>query len=154
MADLSGVSLNPDVPESGSFTVVPEGNYKAVIAGDKIYPTKDGKGRILELTVQIVEGPHAGTTIVDRLNIINASQQAQNIAQGTLKRICNILSIPFPVQNTSVLFGKPLMVKVVVEKFESNKEVGKMLDSNKIKNYGPVVAAGSLAAQKPNVTSW
>jgi hypothetical protein len=142
MANLQKINIDANVPEAGSFTVVPENIYKAVIAGDKIVSTKDGKGKILELTVQIIDGPYTGSTIIDRLNIVNASQQAQNIAQGTLKRICRVLRAPFPPQNTDSLMGKPMLVTVGVEEFTSNK-TGNPLKSNKIKNYAPIPSVTS-----------
>ena len=145
MANLQGLNIDANVPEAGSFTVVPENIYKAVIAGDKIVSTKDGKGKILELTVQIIDGPYTGSTIIDRLNIVNASQQAQNIAQGTLKRICGVLRAPFPPQNTDSLMGKPMLVTVGVEEFTSNK-TGNPLKSNKIKNYAPIQSVTSTPA--------
>ena len=145
MANLQGLNIDANVPEAGSFTVVPENIYKAVIAGDKIVSTKDGKGKILELTVQIIDGPYTGSTIIDRLNIVNASQQAQNIAQGTLKRICGVLRAPFPPQNTDSLMGKPMLVTVGIEEFTSNK-TGNPLKSNKIKNYAPIPSVTSTPA--------
>jgi len=144
MADLSNINLNKDVAETGSFSVVPEGTYKAVIAGDKLVATKDQKGRILELTVQIIDGPHTGSTVKDRLNISNASQQAQNIAQGTLKRICNVLKVAYPPQTTDALLGKPMLVTVGIEGFTSNK-TGNPLKSNKIKNYAPIPQVAATA---------
>ena len=142
MANLKGINIDANVPESGSFTIIPPATYKAVIAGDKITTTKDGRGKMLELTVQIIEGPYTGLTIIDRLNIVNASQQAQNIAQGTLKRICGVLRAPFPPQNTDSLMGKPMLVTVGVEEFTSNK-TGNVLKSNKIKNYAPIPSVTS-----------
>ena len=142
MANLQGINIDANVPEAGSFTIIPPATYKAVIAGDKITTTKDGRGKMLELTVQIIEGPYTGLTIIDRLNIVNASQQAQNIAQGTLKRICGVLRAPFPPQNTDSLMGKPMLVTVGVEEFTSNK-TGNVLKSNKIKNYAPTPSVTS-----------
>ena len=142
MANLQGINIDANVPEAGSFTIIPPATYKAVIAGDKITTTKDGRGKMLELTVQIIEGPYTGLTIIDRLNIVNASQQAQNIAQGTLKRICGVLRAPFPPQNTDSLMGKPMLVTVGVEEFTSNK-TGNVLKSNKIKNYAPIPSVTS-----------
>jgi hypothetical protein len=154
MADLTGINIDANVPESGSFTIIPPATYKAVIAGDKITTTKDGRGKMLELTVQIIDGPYTGSTIIDRLNIVNASQQAQNIAHGTLKRICNCLRVPFPPQKTDALMGKPLMISVGVEEFTSNTS-GNTLQSNKIKNYSPVPqVTATQQAQPSEVKGW
>jgi len=139
MADLSNAGLDPNVPEStGGFTLLPDGKYKVVIVGDKVVPTKANDGRILELDVQIVEGPHAGHKIPDRINIINKSAQAQAIGQGQLRRLCTLTNIPYPPANTASMYGKPLMATIVSQEFTSNKDNTKKLKSNKITNYNPV----------------
>ena len=141
MADLSGANLDPNVEESsGGFTVVPEGKYQVVIVGDRLKDTKAGTGKILELKVQIVEGEHRGTTIVDRLNIVNASSVAQQIGQGQLKRICNLCGVDYPPASTDGLIGKPMLATVKIEEFTSNN-TGNLLQSNKISGYNPVPAA-------------
>ena len=141
MADLSNTSLDPNVEEnSGGFTVVPEGKYQVVIVGDKLTDTKAGTGKILELKVQIIEGEHRGVTVTDRLNIVNKSDIAQKIAQGQLKRICNLCGVDYPPSSTDGLIGKPMLATVKTEEFTS-KTSGNLLTSNKISGYNPVPAA-------------
>ncbi len=135
MANLVGLSIDPDVKESsGAFVVLPKGTYKMVITGDELKETQKG-GKMLVLDLQVVDGEYAGTGIIDRLNIINASEVAQKIGQGTLKKICSVCSVPFPPKDTAKLYGKPMNVTVDVTEFESNKEAGKMLQSNEVKKY-------------------
>ena len=132
MTDLTGANLDPNVEEnSGGFTVVPEGKYQVVIVGDKLTDTKAGTGKILELKVQIIEGEHRGVTVTDRLNIVNKSDIAQKIAQGQLKRICNLCNVPYPPSSTDGLIGKPMLATVKTEEFTSNN-TGNLLTSNKI----------------------
>ena len=148
MADLTGANLDPNVEEnSGGFTVVPEGKYQVVIVGDRLKDTKAGTGKILELKVQVIEGEHRGTTIIDRLNIVNASSVAQSIGQGQLKRICNLCGVDYPPSSTDGLIGKPMLATVKIETFTSNN-TGNELQSNKISGYNPVPAApeGAKAA--------
>ena len=148
MADLSNTSLDPDVEEnSGGFTVVPEGKYQVVIVGDKLTNTKAGTGKILELKVQIIDGEHRGTTVIDRLNIINQSDIAQKIGQGQLKRICNLCGVSYPPADTTGLIGKPMQATIKVEKFTSDR-TGNLLKSNNIAGYNPVpeVQEGTKAA--------
>jgi len=141
MADLSGANLDPNVEENtGGFTVVPEGKYQVVIVGDSLKDTKAGTGKILELKVQIVDGEHRGTTVIDRLNIINQSDVAQKIGQGQLKRICNLCGADYPPSDTSGLIGKPMQATVKIEEFTSNN-TGNLLKSNKISGYNPVPTA-------------
>ena len=141
MADLTGAKLDPNVEEnSGGFTVVPEGKYQVVIVGDRLADTKSGSGKLLELKVQIVDGEHRGTTIIDRLNIINQSNVAQKIGQGQLKRLCNLCGVDYPPTSTDGLIGKPMQATVKVVEFTSNR-TGNLLQSNKITGYNPVPAA-------------
>ena len=150
MADLSNTSLDPNVEEnSGGFTVVPEGKYQVVIVGDKLTDTKAGTGKILELKVQIIEGEHRGVTVTDRLNIVNKSDIAQKIAQGQLKRICNLCGVDYPPSSTDGLIGKPMLATVKTEEFTS-KTSGNLLTSNKISGYNPVPAAAPEGAK----TGW
>lgn len=138
MADLNGVQLDPNVQEStGGFTLIPAGKYKAVIVGDKITTTKDGFGKMLEMSVQIVEGQYAGEKIVDRINIVNKSAQAQAIGQGQLKRLCTLCGVAYPPKDTTGLIGKPMEITVKHEEFTSNK-TGEQLQSHKIASYGPL----------------
>ena len=109
MADLAGTNLDPNVPENtGGFTVVPEGKYQVVIVGDRLVDTKAKDGKILELKVQIIDGEHRGSTVIDRLNIVNKSSIAQAIGQGQLKRICNLCNVQYPPANTTGLIGKQM----------------------------------------------
>ena len=140
MADLSGVTgqINPDVEESsGAFTVLPAGKYKAVLVADELKDTKAGTGKILEIKLQITEGQFAQEIVKDNINITNPSAQCQAIGQGTLKRICNLCNVQFPPNDTAGLMGKPMVITVAVEEFESNKSPGNMLKSNKVKKYDP-----------------
>ena len=140
MANLNGIPLDQEVQENtGAFTVIPAGKYSACIVSDDLRDNKAGTGKILELKLQITAGQFAGEVLTDHLNITNPNPTAQNIGQGTLKRICNMCGAPYPPQDTAVLMGKPLGIDVKVEKFTSNTS-GKELESNKIKSYGPVPA--------------
>jgi hypothetical protein len=137
MTILTGLNIDPNVPESGGdFIVLPPGKYQAVIIGDELKDTKAGNGKMLVLNLQIQDrGEFFHTELLDRLNIINPSEKAQAIGQGVLKRICNLTGAPFPPPDTRKMYGKPLTITVKVEEFESNNS-GKMLQSNKISGYG------------------
>jgi len=137
MTNLSGVGLNPNVEENtGAFTVLPAGKYKACLVADELRDNSAGNGKILVVKVQIIDGQFSGEVLTDYINIINPNPTAQTIGQGTLKRICNMCGIPYPPHDTAGLMGKPLGIDIKVEKFVSNT-TGKELESNKIKSYGP-----------------
>ena len=147
MSNLNGLAIDVNVEEnSGEFTVLPAGKYKAVIVGDELVDNKTKTGKLLNFKVQIVEGGFAQEILTDRLNITNPSQIAQKIGQGTLKRICNLCQVNFPPQDTAGLMGKPMVITVAVEEFQSNNS-GNMLKSNKIKKYEPAITNIPAPAQ-------
>jgi len=147
MSNLNGLNIDGNVEENtGGFTVLPAGKYKAVLVGDELTDNKAKTGKILKMKLQVVEGQFATEILTDNLNITNPSQVAQKIGQGTLKRICNLCQVNFPPQDTDGLMGKPMVITVKVEEFKSNN-TGNMLKSNKISKYDP--ADTSIPADMP-----
>lgn len=136
MVDLNDLNLDPNVKEQSEYTVIPEGNYNAVIIQDKLVNTKAGTGKLLELKWQIVDGEFKNETIIDRLNIMNQSLEAQKIGQGQLKRICTLCNVVYPPQNTQGLIGKPVSIRIKHETFTSNT-TGNELTSMKVSGYSP-----------------
>lgn len=135
MSNLTGLAINPNVEEStGEFTVLPAGKYKVCIVRDELRDNKNNNGKVLKVIMQVMTGQYAQEMITDYINITNVSPQAQAIGQGVLKRICNICGVPFPPQNTNGLMGKPMVVTLAVEEFQSNN-TGNTLKSNKVKKY-------------------
>ena len=156
MTTLAGLQIDPNVKEAdGEFIILPAGKYKAVLVADELKDTKikpgetKSTGKRLVLKLQVIEGQFAQELLEDGLNIINPSAQSQAIGQGTLKRICNVCSVPFPPQDTAGLMGKPMVVTVGVEDFKSNTS-GKMLKGNKIKKYEP---ADTLIQPQPQANA-
>ena len=158
MADLSPLGFIPEQIEDmgDGFKVVPPGIYDVVIVESDVKPTRSG-GKMLELKYQVVIGPNAGDFLTDRLNIDNASETAKRIGLSQLKNICDAIGFAGMLKDSNQLHGKPFSVKVVVEKFESNKEAGKMLESNKIekrmKKGSAVAAAPPPAAEQPRAAA-
>ncbi len=147
MADLSGMGLDPNVEEAGDgFTVVPGGKYQLVIIRDEIKDNKNKNGKVMHVRIQIAKGEHTGVEIMDYWNILHsASETAQNIGQGILKKVCGLCGIEYPPKDTRQLYGKPMTGTIAVEEFESNNadENGnfKILKSNKIKSYSKAETA-------------
>lgn len=81
--DASGVE--PAAP----LELLPPGKYVAQIVQSEMQPTKLGDGQMLCLELDILEGPHRGRKLWDRLNLVNRSQQTMEIAQRTLSAICH-----------------------------------------------------------------
>lgn len=142
MANLN-TTINPDEAAgfSGQFEIIPPGEYLAVIVEDKLQPNKNNNGQVLMIKFELQDGTRRNVTTY--LNLINPSEIAQKIGRAELAKIAQSIGHNAPLADTSVLYGRPLTIKIVVEEFASNKD-GKLLKSNKIADYKPASAAKPL----------
>lgn len=138
---LSGFDANAIEPSAPREVIAP-GKYKAVITKSEERPTKAQTGSMLVLTCQIIEGPHNGVTLMDRLNLNNPNKTTEEIAQRTLSAICRAVGVMMP-NESSDLHDKPLMITVKIKPAE-----GQYAPSNEISGYEPC-GDGSVAAAAP-----
>lgn len=137
--DLSGFNaenVEPNAPRDP----IPAGWYRAVIEASEEKPTKAQTGSYLQLTIQIIEGDHAGRKVIDRLNLNNPNATAVEIAQRTLSSICRALGIMTP-RDSQDLHDKPMMVKVKVKPASGDYSA-----SNEVDDYAAVEAKAAAAA--------
>jgi hypothetical protein len=117
MSDLRGVKFNSEVMESSSKKIiVPQGKYKAILVGDTFSTNKKQTGKTLKLIFKIIEKDFFGINLDKYLSIVHNNIQAQDIAQGELKRICTVCGVKFPIVDTNELIGVPIILFVNVEK--------------------------------------
>ena len=128
--DLNGFNAE-NVEPSAPREPVPAGWYKAVIAASEEKPTKAQTGSYLQMTVEIIEGEHAGRKVTERLNLNNPNATAVEIAQRTLSSICRAVGVMTP-RSSDDLHDKPMMVKVKVKPGDANYSA-----SNEIDDYAP-----------------
>lgn len=136
MADLRGFDANTVEPNE-SFDPLPRGDYLCVIVASEMKPTRSGNGAFLELEFEVIDGPHKGRKLWDRLNLNNANETAVKIAKGTLSAICRAVGVLQPTDSCE-LHDRPLVCKVRVEKRIDVDDF-----TNVIKGYRPRSAAGS-----------
>lgn len=150
MANLEPLGFDPAKTEDmgEGFKVVPPGTYNVVVVDSDVKNTKNG-GKMLELKYQIIDGQYVGDTLIDRINLINSNDMAEKIGRSQLKHICDAVGHKGQLKDSNQLHGKPFSVKVVIEPFESNKEPGKMLDSNKVEKRMPRQATTQTATSRP-----
>lgn len=107
------------------------------------YPTPENAANrndcYLQLTFKVVEGEHKGRNLWARLNIRNANEVAQRIAEEELAAICDAIGHPRKVTDSVTLHGKPMRVKVDVEKQENRNP------SNVIKGYERLTASAAMS---------
>lgn len=140
MADLGGVFDATTVEPNQGFDAIPAGDYRACIVASEVKSTKDGKGRYVKLTFQILDGQFQNRKLWENLNLWNPSQEAVKIAQGTLSAIARAVNV-LQVQDTSQLHNKPLTISVKVKADQNgNKE-------NRIGSYKPAQVAAPAAFQ-------
>ena len=128
MADLRGFDANTVEPND-SFDPLPNGDYLCIITASEMKPTKAGDGAYLEVELQVLDGPHQGRKLWDRLNLNNANETAVRIARGALSSICRAVGVPQP-NDSCELHDLPLLVKVACKKRDDTDEM-----TNVVKGY-------------------
>lgn len=132
-ANLKGFDANQHKPLD-NLDPVPGGWYTVIIVDSEMRPTKAGDGEYLWLAMQIAEGEYENRYIWDRLNLINASQTAVDIAQRALASICRAVGVATPTDSTE-LHDRPFEVKVTVRPPKDGYDA-----SNEVKGYRKVGA--------------
>ena len=94
MASLN-MEFDPGSVEPGNnLDPIPAGEYVAQIVDSSVNPPKSGKGLMLNLTWEVVEGEYEKRKVWDRINYQHESAQAQLIGQQQLKAICDAIGLP------------------------------------------------------------
>lgn len=133
------IDLSNDNPLS-SRELLPGGDYTVIILDSKVKHTKAGDGRYLEITLQVIEGPHKGRFVWDRIGLWYSSEKAREIARRTLRAITDAIGHSPVVANSDSLHNKPLVASVTMKQDEGYGP------SNEVKGYK---AAGSGASFTP-----
>lgn len=139
MASLDGFDARAVEPNAG-FDILPAGEYDAAIVASEVKATSAGTGKYLKLELQVLNGAYQNRKVWDQLNLWNPNEKAVAIAKGTLSALCRAVGVLTP-QDSSELHGKPLRIKVVVQK---DDQYG---DKNAIKGYKPRQAGPAPAAE-------
>ncbi len=141
MAQLPAI-FNPNAPGQervGDFSAIDPGDYPAHISDSKMKMTKENipAKQYLEIIWQILAGPCEGRKIWTRLNLVNPSSQAVEIANKHLTSICDAVGVPGPVSDSSVLHGIPCMISVIKKPADAQYPEG-----NEVRNYAPMPPGG------------
>lgn len=92
---------------------LPTNIYTVAITKSEEVPVSGKPGcTYYALTMTVQDGDYKGRTIVDRLNCKNDSQQAVDIAYGTLSSICHVAGIMQVGQSSQELHGRPFKINV------------------------------------------
>tara|TARA_R110002074_G_scaffold64641_1_gene154195 strand:+ start:433 stop:900 length:468 start_codon:yes stop_codon:yes gene_type:complete len=148
--DLNGFNAL-EIEPATSYEPLPADWYKVVITDTEEKPTKAMTGSYLQLTIEVIDGQHAGRKVFDRLNLKNPNSVAVEIAQRSLSSICRSINVNDP-KDSIELRDKPLMVKLAVKAAD-----GQYGASNDIKEYaatgGATASPAPAAAAAPGGTA-
>ncbi|MGB0848217.1 MAG: DUF669 domain-containing protein [Thiolinea sp.] len=143
----AGFDANTVEPQA-DLSPVPAGEYIAVISESEMKPTRDGAGQYLQIVLTILdEGQFKGRKIWDRLNLVNDSQTAVEIAQRTLSAICHATGV-LQAQDSVQLHDKPMKIKVAFIPASTNKQTGQTFnEKNEVKAYKKLDGAMPVQSQ-------
>lgn len=131
---------------------IPEGWYPAKIVKSEAKATKAQDGSYIEFTFEILPpNEHAGAQLFDNCNIQNKNPVAVEIGYRTLSSICHAVGV-IQVQDTSVLHGRPLMIKVSYRPAGPGNNGQHYDASNEIKGYKAYEQGGAVAIQPATFT--
>lgn len=93
MSDLFG-DIFSGIEEESSYSLIPEGNYNAVVEEAKIKQTKSKTGFYINVKYKLCDNAKFnGKYIFDVMNIKNDSEKAQELGRGRLKRMLSIQGV-------------------------------------------------------------
>jgi hypothetical protein len=139
MADLNGFDAHSVEPNAG-FDPIPAGKYFVAVTGTDMKATKNGKGEFLEIEMQVLEGPHKGRKLWDRLTLRHPNEQTVEIARATLSALCRAAGVMKPKDSVE-LHNIPVVASVAVKNRDDTGE-----PSNVIKGYAKRGASGGGAS--------
>jgi hypothetical protein len=94
---------------------IPAGRYLLEIVDTQSIDNKKGTGKYLFLIMRVVEGQYEGRKVFDRINYINTSEQAQQIARKQLKRLCGLCGVTGDLVDSEQLHFRRFYANVVVK---------------------------------------
>lgn len=118
---------------NSGFDVVPVGEYTAQVIESDFKNTADKTGKYTEFRFKILEGKFSGSSVWTRMNIKNKNPKAESIARSSLAELCRACGQEGQVQDTDVLHGIPVKIKVKVK-----SATAKYAESNDISGFKPL----------------
>lgn len=150
MAQLNFDATNVAPDEGRDFAALPAGDYPVLIEASEVKETKKGTGFYLELTHQVIDGPHKGRKLFDTITMTNRnSADAERIGRGQLSALCHAVGI-LRVQDSAELHNRPYLATVKIEPAKGEYAARNKVTARKSLGGAPRAAAPAAApAQAP-----
>ena len=94
--DLDDLDFNItdyEADDSGSFALLPEGEYNLYVAEAEMKITSKGTGKFLSCTMKVEDGEHAGAVFWQQYNLNNPSEKAQTIGRKQFRALLLAMGI-------------------------------------------------------------
>jgi hypothetical protein len=142
-------SVEPAQPRDN----LPPGNYTAQVIESTMKDTAKG-GSMLQLTLEIIDGPSKGRRVWDNLNIKNSNPTAQEIALRTLSAICMAIGKQH-ISDSEEIHFIPITVTVAVEVDNRDKDLPpeEQRKRNVVKGYAAAKGDAPVAKAPSSFTS-
>lgn len=150
MAQLTESFDHNVVPAETGYDPLPPGSYMLMITASDYTDTKNGLGKVLKLTSQIVEGQYEGRTVFENLCLEHENPKTVQIAKAKFSALCKALQIKAAVRDSSELHDKPYFAVLGVEEASGN-----FAAKNVIKKYifdKPETSSSPQTSEKETVT--
>src|SRR3954452_21537851 len=138
---FDATQVEPKTP----FEVIPAGKYHVQIVNSQMRDTKGATGQYLWMELSIMDGPHANKRLFDRLNLVNPSEKAVEIAQGTLSAICRAIG-QMSVSDSEQLHNRSMIANVKIRPEGPDKNGIMRSAQNEIGGYLPMNGASQPVA--------
>lgn len=147
--------IQPSDGGGSQFTV---GKHPVRIIGFDTKATSNGTGGMVVITLKATEGPCAGMTMDDRLNVYNQNPDAVRIALEKLSAYCHVVGRPdFDANNNELeeLCDIDFMVEVGPQKSEPKyNEIKKLFTYDGRSPSEVAKSGGAPAGQQPSNSAW
>lgn len=140
-------SFDANTVEPADFSALPAGDYVVLISSSEWKDSKSG-GQYLALTLQVLEGAHAGRFLWHNLNLNHSNAQASEIAYRELSAICRAVG-RFQINDSEELYNIPLIVKVAYVPPKDDGKGGQWPEKNQIKQWRPMNGVTAAPASTP-----
>jgi ribosomal protein S28E/S33 len=146
---FDATSVEPAQPRDN----LPPGNYLAQVIESVMKETAKG-GTMLQLTMEVIDGPSKGRRIWDNLNIRNSNPTAQEIALRTLSAICLAVGKQH-ISDSEEIHFIPMTVTVAVEVDNRDKDLppDEQRKRNTVRGYAAASGPGPVAKAPSSFTS-
>ena len=119
--------------EGSSFSVMPSGKYEVEVVDATVSRTKNSKGTMLNLSLQITqEGDYLARYLFAHILFQHESPEAQRIGRQKIKDLCDACGITESVTDVTVFLNHKILVQVGIE---TSEEYG---DRNKVTRFMPL----------------